>query len=230
MDSRVSIFNVQLLDDLHNYFPDILYNSSRFESVQDLLRYVQEQTRSRFNLYDVGRNRYTQGRNVVITPDTGGTPQPAAQQPAIQQPAAQQPAIQAVTQPTVQPVISRPLPRVRATAPLRYSFPLVNTVSYSDDIIMQDSTSSLLNLLFQGLNQEPVIVYPTAEQVSAATTVETLAAPLEDPCAICQESMESGTVIRKINACDHSFHKTCIDTWFQRSVNCPNCRADIRGE
>jgi hypothetical protein len=217
MDSRVSIFNVQLLDDLHNYFPDILYNSSRFESVQDLLRYVQEQTRSRFNLYDVGRNRYMQGRNVVITPDTGGTQQPAVVQ---QQ---QQP-------PVVQPVIPRTLPRVRATAPLRYSFPLVNTVSYSDDFIMQDNTSSLLNLLFQGLNQEPVIVNPTPAQVSAATTVETLAAPLEDPCAICQEIMESGTVVRKINACDHSFHKTCIDTWFQRSVNCPNCRADIRGE
>jgi len=50
-----SIFGVGLLDDLHNYFPDVLYNHQRFTSVQDLLRYIQDQTRSRFNLLDYGR-------------------------------------------------------------------------------------------------------------------------------------------------------------------------------
>ena len=57
-DSYTSIFGVSLLDDLHNYFPDILYRHQRFNSVQDLLQYIQEQTRTRFNLLEVGRRQY----------------------------------------------------------------------------------------------------------------------------------------------------------------------------
>lgn len=52
------VYEVPLLDDIHNYFPDILYNSSRFTSVPILLAYVQEQVRSRFNLFDYGRRQY----------------------------------------------------------------------------------------------------------------------------------------------------------------------------
>jgi hypothetical protein len=62
------IYGVQLLDDLHNYFPDILYNNSRFRNVQDILSYITLTTRTRFNLYNVGRNRYyppTSRRNTV---------------------------------------------------------------------------------------------------------------------------------------------------------------------
>jgi Ring finger domain len=235
MDPRVSIFNVQLLDDLHNYFPDILYNSNRFETVQDLLRYIQEQTRTRFNLYDAGRNRYMQGRNVVQQPDTGGTVQPTAAQPIATRPTATQPT---ATQSTAAQPTQSPLRELLTGAPRlvpsrrnhvsQFYFPL-NPLSYTEDIIMNDNTSSIINLLVQGLNnQEPVVVRPTQEQITSATSVQTISAALEDPCAICQEIMDPGTVIRKINACEHSFHVNCIDTWFRRSVNCPNCRADIR--
>ena len=56
--SYVRVYEIPLLDDIHNYFPDILYNSSRFVGVQDLLHYVQEQTRARFNLFDYGQRQY----------------------------------------------------------------------------------------------------------------------------------------------------------------------------
>ena len=52
------VYEVGLLDDIHNYFPDVLYNSSRFTSVPILLAYVQDRIRSRFNLFDYGRRQY----------------------------------------------------------------------------------------------------------------------------------------------------------------------------
>jgi len=56
--SYTRVYEIPLLDDIHNYFPDILYNSTRFLTVQDLLQYVQQQTRARFNLFDYGQRQY----------------------------------------------------------------------------------------------------------------------------------------------------------------------------
>jgi hypothetical protein len=71
---------------------------------------------------------------------------------------------------------------------------------------------------------DPVVVRPTAEQITAATSVAGLLS--DDNCAICQEIMD-GPVTR-INYCGHMFHPNCISEWFTRSVFCPNCRHDIR--
>jgi hypothetical protein len=66
--SYVRVYEIPLLDDIHNYFPDILYNSSRFVGVQDLLLYIQEQTRSRFNLFDYGQRQYARAAQPPPTP------------------------------------------------------------------------------------------------------------------------------------------------------------------
>jgi hypothetical protein len=54
-----SIYGVQLLDDLHNYFPELLYNSGRFQNVQDVLQYITAVTRRRFDLFTYGREVYS---------------------------------------------------------------------------------------------------------------------------------------------------------------------------
>ena len=71
---------------------------------------------------------------------------------------------------------------------------------------------------------DPVVVRPTTEQITAATSVAGILN--DDNCAICQEIMD-GPVTR-INHCSHMFHPNCISEWFTRSVFCPNCRHDIR--
>ena len=38
-----SIYGIQLFDDIHNYLPDILYNSERFRNITDLLSYIRQQ-------------------------------------------------------------------------------------------------------------------------------------------------------------------------------------------
>jgi Ring finger domain len=82
---------------------------------------------------------------------------------------------------------------------------------------------------------EPVPVRPTAQQIATASTVSTVSAEQEEDeateentCAICQDVMAEGSQIRTLNSCEHAFHMGCIDTWFQRHVNCPVCRHDIR--
>jgi hypothetical protein len=57
--SADSIYGVQLLDDLHNYFPELLYNSGRFHNVQDVLQYIIAVTRRRFDLFTYGREVYS---------------------------------------------------------------------------------------------------------------------------------------------------------------------------
>ncbi len=51
-------YNVGFLDDLHRYFPDILYNPQRFTNVQDILGYIQENTRNQFDLYSRGLREF----------------------------------------------------------------------------------------------------------------------------------------------------------------------------
>ncbi len=77
----------------------------------------------------------------------------------------------------------------------------------------------------------PVVVHPSNEQIDEATTILTAASEhLQSQCMVCLEQFVVGQELRKIDFCNHIFHKSCIDTWFERNVRCPMCRHDIRGE
>ena len=79
-------------------------------------------------------------------------------------------------------------------------------------------------------NLEPVIVSLSENDLNTYTTRFHVVSEDEvyNPCSICQEDIRLGEEIRSICHCNHSFHTDCIDTWFQRSVRCPNCRFDVR--
>jgi E3 ubiquitin-protein ligase DOA10 len=40
--------------------------------------------------------------------------------------------------------------------------------------------------------------------------------------------MNPGNELIKIKQCHHSYHKSCLLTWFNQSPKCPMCRYDIR--
>jgi len=44
----------------------------------------------------------------------------------------------------------------------------------------------------------------------------------EPKCAICLDSLQERT--QKMIHCGHSFHRSCIDTWFRAHTTCPLCR------
>ena len=74
---------------------------------------------------------------------------------------------------------------------------------------------------------EPVIIRPTQEQITNSTRLGTPNDPTE-VCTICQETIEENQPARLILHCEHWFHTSCIDVWFQQDVHCPVCRHDIR--
>lgn len=51
--------------------------------------------------------------------------------------------------------------------------------------------------------------------------------PTEDQCIICFDPYEKGSQLARL-ACLHSFHVTCLDTWFDGDHNtCPFCKYNV---
>jgi len=245
-----TLYGVHLLDDLHNYFPALLYDSSSFQSVQSVLRYIQEQTRARFDLFSYGQREYLSTapapvgpsvRRVVRTSMGGSVP------------GAQVPGASTLLPPST----------LQHARPMTIDLSLTQLIQ-SEEHEGEDGeedeegippletalSRALLNLLqippaplvrtYGGLGQgglgqggldqflQPVDVRPTPDQIAANTTVGNLVSDTEHSCAICQDSLTAEQEGRKLNACGHWFHKDCIDTWLTRNVRCPVCRHDLR--
>jgi hypothetical protein len=236
MNNYTSIFRVCILDDLHNYFPDLLYNSDRFRSVQDVLRYIQAGARTQFNPFEQGlreyNNRGNRGNrdNHIIQP---------TQIPIIDISGVSYTSSNIQIHTDISGVPSTPIPVTpvrshteRATLPAVRRRPV--TYYWADSLIPNRydnniiDTSMLTNLFTMALNQNftDVPVVPTNGQVDAATTLGTSGST--EQCAICQDVMDPSQSIRRINRCQHAFHRSCIDTWFESGVTCPICRIDIR--
>ena len=63
-----SLYGVGVLDDIHNYFPALLYEPTSFQTVPEVLGYVQLQTRRRFDLFSLGRAAYIRNQPRVAVP------------------------------------------------------------------------------------------------------------------------------------------------------------------
>lgn len=259
MSSYRRHYDSHFFDDLHNYLPALLYEPERFSSVQDVLEYVRNQARRRFDLFSSGEREYQASRQPA---------QPAAAVPTTTPAARSSARVQAVRSP-IPPQIHRhsvPQPAAPGRAHRTLSvlgsllggaapgvgpdpFEVFDTMNPTLEMMTtvlsgpqftqpSESLNTLLSgLLSGGMPQgvvaptgfmDPVPVRPTAADLEREMTEETVDAE-EEVCAICQDGMETGSTAAVITNCDHRFHPGCIDTWFQRSAQCPVCRYDIRG-
>jgi len=181
-----TVYGVGLLDDLHNYFPRLLYSPQIFQTVPDVLGYIQQTTRSRFNLFENGMRQYSQ----TMPPVNTAHPIYATH----------------TTQTPTDSVSAALLPLLRSLI-----VPRVVRVPFNADF------------------NDPVIVHASQQLIESASTQETLEEDSENNCAICQDSMRQGELVRTITVCSHQFHISCIDNWLlNQSVLCPACRHDIR--
>jgi hypothetical protein len=238
------VYGNQLADDLHNLFPELIYNPTRFTNVQDVLQYMQNSMRNRFDLFSYGRSLVTpMVSNPVITVPivTAATTTIPVNVPSANNNMATANSVQST--PPVRVAASSP-PNLNTTRMYRQTASNMNPVSLlrafeftEDDDINSFSDSILTNVLTQFLRPsslvnpgslEPVIVRPTQTQIAETTEVSTASTHITDNCTICQDDFPSGSQIRKIRHCGHQFHKNCIDQWFERNVRCPVCRHDIR--
>ncbi len=233
-----TVYGNEFLDTLHNFFPEMMYDETLFgaewmawmrsRTAALFPAYVRQQ--NHYNIYqseqrradfNVWRSAYNVNPNYIPRGNPYVTPQRR-------------------TAAAAAPPLGRTLRRsdyraAAAAAPTRAAESIFTTlfnenipvVSYTATV---DDTNDLLNpmmtLLRAALHVDTTVTVPTQEQIAAATT--TLAPPVGTECTICQEtSGENDLAWRCINRCNHMFHDTCIQPWFQAHNTCPTCRGQL---
>jgi hypothetical protein len=199
-DDYQYVYNVGLLDDLHNYFPAFLYDSGRFQTPVQVFHYFRSQFNARFNLPSHGARLAGFAQTHIPTMQERSIP--------------------------IQP--QQPPPQARSRndrSALNAAAVLVGLLEGSGGILAENSYFYSQPNPFI----DPVIVRPSDEVIARNTRVQPGSdCPDGSACAICQDSIEGNDVCRLLNTCHHVYHKTCIDQWFLTNVHCPTCRQDIR--
>ena len=250
------IYNIQILDDIHNYFPDLLYNQQGFNNIQDVFRYIQLHI-PYFHLYTLNRDRYRNFMNndiqypnipphwAVIRDNSHGqfassmirhirrnnrileqSNEENTYQPPHQLNSTIQNTRTSVETPSAVPVT----PRIT----FRHSIIPSNIHTINDELgnaLLSTITQLFPTASIPGINAEhlePVIVRPTQHDINNSTVEEVWIQEESVLCTICQDNIFPGMIVRRLCQCEHCFHKECIDTWFERNVRCPICRNDIR--
>jgi hypothetical protein len=230
-------YNIPLFDDLHNFFPDLLYAPlGRFNTAADILIYIREQVRLRADRFSSAQRSMMNYYSANLTPSIlsrDASPvryTAAAAAPPVPAPPVP-PQAPAPPQPTVQTIPIAPLQRTSLFSRQDFDFMdnLLNIFTQPAGTISFIGTT--LGGAGNNLNLSPVIVRPSNEQIDEATTlINATQLERDQQCTICFENFVEGQSLRRIDHCQHTFHQTCIDRWFTTNVRCPNCRHDIRGE
>lgn len=197
------IYNVGLLDDLHNYFPAFLYDTGRFQSLPQVFSYMRTQMNTRFNLHSYG------ARQAGFAPAAAA---PAPVQVQVQVPITTRAA--GIRLPTDRVIDSTTQYLAEILTGMREIPPLTDGYFF-----MQPAQNFA----------EAVPIRPSAE-VLARNTVLLSGSDLEEnsSCAICQDAIVGTDACRKLLGCSHSYHRVCIDQWFRTNAVCPSCRHDVR--
>ena len=241
-------YNIGLLDDIHNFFPEILYDSQLFPSdTNSLLSWIRFRMTILFpQNFRRGRLNYEQRYMVNVRADyeewlflTRVMPPPQIRMPPYRNEFINTNTtiplyntfFNSINQAAInQPLFSPPQP------PLAQN--LVNQVNPNYRIWGGEDNLSILGLALSFPTEnwlasffDSIPIVPTPAEIEAGSQILQNTSILEDViCTICQEHDQSPreTVWRKINSCSHIFHKHCIDRWFTRNSHCPVCRFDIR--
>ena len=67
MDHYTRVYDVPLLDDIHNFFPAFLYDQRHFLTTNDVFLYINHQMDTHFNIYSRARREYNQVNPIVNT-------------------------------------------------------------------------------------------------------------------------------------------------------------------
>jgi hypothetical protein len=253
--TRQSFYGVGLLDDLHTYFPDLLYNPDQFTTTGSVLQYIRSQTESHFNLFARGQREAQQ---------RGQQSQPTQQNPVLTTPVRPPPAASTPAAPQRRIRPQRHWSETGAEGPYgaggygvyvppivplaeQIINPIENIITETYDVSSlfqipgrlsgqtSNNNTSLMSLLLNAVTAmpradlEPVVVHPDNQTIDRTTTLRSARPSDENEvCSICQDCYTEGQAIRSITHCSHRFHKSCIDQWFEQNVHCPVCRYDIR--
>lgn len=197
------VYNVGLLDDIHNYFPALLYDQGRFQTLPMLFSYVRHQMNTRFNLYSYGAS-LAGARAASSGPS--GPPSTAS---------AEEDIIASIASVNILLNLLQPSSGISAT-------------DFMPASRLMRTREAQHNAAWAAF-RSPVIVAPSQEVLNANTELITGSDLSSNTvCSVCQDSIAITDACRRLTVCQHVYHRTCIDQWLTRSVFCPSCRHDIR--
>ena len=201
-ESYRRVYGIGLLDDIHNYFPALLYDIQQFHTVQDVLVYIRNRTSTHFNLFDRSLEEY---RRTLSRP---------LERQGLNQ-------IRRDYSPDIPIFVpSRNTTYMESPIPIRRSL---------DTVLLYSQPSQIRRSIRQPVFED-VIIHATSEILRQTSSLRTLDRDLEGSCSICQDTMKQGDSVRSL-ACSHEFHVSCIYPWLlHRSTLCPTCRHDIRAD
>jgi hypothetical protein len=121
--------------------------------------------------------------------------------------------------------------------PTRNTEPLTSrffTRTY-DSSTSTDADSSFVNLLMTTFLTAPNSTYSSSSRITpllleANSRIFTYNGNIDldsGICSICTQEWQHGEELRKLSACRHYFHKSCVDTWLNDHTTCPLCRTNI---
>jgi hypothetical protein len=250
------IYDVELLDDIHHLFPEILYDNTlfphdsndRFGNTLSWIRYrlsnlfPQSFTRARQeytqNLSAQRRSEFDEwlwlrrGAGLNLQPQQFVHAAPVMS--PLQASLNTNPWSIPIRQPAEESLYRRN-PNIIDRSAINQIIQNATLEEFLGQLIVPRTTvRANLNGFF-----DAVPVRPTDNEINVASEIISSDSNLatEATCAICQDHDSprdvSGSNLtnggwRFLRGCRHIFHKNCIDRWFENHVICPVCRADIR--
>ena len=250
------VYGFELLDDVHNFFPELMYDNEIFNN--EMAAYMRHRVRTLFphvytrneNIYNI-YERVTRRRNYATWRESHfpsiATP-PPPRNPVFQIPlsgARVHADLSGIEVPILEtpPSIRRLIgvntvggrwPARREVSWFAAGFPHQQTMEPIPLLSPEETnafTAGVLNLFAAGAGAgafQDVEVSLTTEQITAGSQIRDATDVSPDTvCAICLDHPSEGGAWRALR-CSHMYHAECIDTWFQSHVACPVCRTDLR--
>lgn len=119
---------------------------------------------------------------------------------------------------------------------------IINNIPYVIETVEEVRPMTTTNTASQQNNEfsrvlqsffDPIEVYPTAEQIEAATRRVRycdIVSPKNISCPISLTNFTDNDMVTVIRHCGHIFNTNELNTWFRAHCNCPVCRYDIRND
>lgn len=235
-----NVYGFGFLDEVHNFFPELLYDEGLFPSetvrwmrhrVNNLFPSVFVRQQNMYNLYSAEprlRSYVQWHREHIHTPVLAAPPPPRAAGAAAAAETAETPAGGAGVSRRRQAVVAQDLSgaRTRRVQP-QTQMPALFTSLLWD---IREPLGAEFSDLFTTFNIPlvDVSVAPTGAQVESASALRSATSIPEDVnCSICQERGDESISWRVLH-CGHMYHRECVDRWFVSHTQCPICRADVR--
>ena len=219
------VYGVGLLDDVHNYFPALLYDQGRFQTLTNVFSYVRSQLNNRFNLYAYGARlsqAQAQAQGQAQATTTAPPPMPPVVRTFRGGGGASDNEVMASASFLLN-MLNLGLEGEAGFTPLR-----AGTFGGGGGGTGGTGGAGGIWAAFRA----PVIVAPSTAVLASNTSLLNASDVSNNlvgvVCTICQDTVVPTDLCRRLNACQHVYHKACIDEWFTRSVFCPSCRHDVR--